>query len=86
MAACNQYSGLGCREAPTLFLEFHGTQAGVAEQVGLPYHATISWGDQSGQTQHLHLQVGLVAGIAGGRGGGQFHWAETTEDRNRSGG
>ena len=30
--ACNTYSKLGLPETPVLFLEFHGTEAGVAEQ------------------------------------------------------
>jgi D-lactate dehydrogenase (cytochrome) len=34
MAAINSYSGLDYPAEPTLFLEFHGTEAGVREQVG----------------------------------------------------
>jgi D-lactate dehydrogenase (cytochrome) len=30
--ACNMHSKLGLKETPTLFLEFHGTEASVAEQ------------------------------------------------------
>lgn len=33
MAACNSYKGLDYAEQPTLFLEFHGTAAGVQEQI-----------------------------------------------------
>jgi D-lactate dehydrogenase (cytochrome) len=32
MAAVNRYSGLNCRESPTLFLEFHGSASSVVEQ------------------------------------------------------
>ncbi|OCW55689.1 FAD-binding oxidoreductase [Hoeflea olei] len=35
MKACNAYSNLGNPEVPALFLEFHGTEAGVAEQAAL---------------------------------------------------
>jgi D-lactate dehydrogenase (cytochrome) len=35
MAALNRYNKFSYRESPTLFLEFHGTQAGVVEQAKL---------------------------------------------------
>jgi D-lactate dehydrogenase (cytochrome) len=35
MKACNAYSKLDNPESPSLFLEFHGTEAGVAEQAEL---------------------------------------------------
>ena len=34
MQALNKFAGLGYAERPTLFFEFHGTEAGVAEQIG----------------------------------------------------
>ena len=35
MKACNAYSKLSNPEVPSLFVEFHGTEAGVAEQAAL---------------------------------------------------
>lgn len=57
--AVNAYSKTDYAEEPTLFLEFHGSAAGVAEQVE-------SFRD-----------------LAHEFGGGDFAWAEKTEDRTR---
>ena len=35
MDACNKFSGLNHPVAPTLFLEFHGSAAGIKSQVEL---------------------------------------------------
>ena len=56
---CNAHSQLALPELPTLFLEFHGTEAGAREQVE------------------------TFAAIAAAEGGGELHWAERQEDRNR---
>ena len=42
--ACNAYSKLGLEEAPTLFLEFHGSSAGAREQVALFEEIAMSEG------------------------------------------
>jgi D-lactate dehydrogenase (cytochrome) len=42
--ACNRYSGTALDEAPTLFLEFHGTPAAVAEQFALVTELAMSNG------------------------------------------
>jgi len=57
--AVNRYSKLDLKVAPTLLCEFHGSEAGVAEQVA------------------------LVEAFASERGGTEFRWAATTEERNR---
>ena len=42
--ACNDYSDLGLKETPTLFLEFHGSDAGVAEQSEMFAAIAEEWG------------------------------------------
>src|SRR5438445_6190529 len=59
IAAINKYSKLDHKVAPTLFFEFHGTAAGVAEQAE------------------------AVEAIAAERGGDDFRWATTPEERSK---
>jgi D-lactate dehydrogenase (cytochrome) len=59
VGAVNRYSKLDYKVAPTLLFEFHGTDRGVAEQVG------------------------MVQAFAGERGGTEFRWAATNEERNK---
>ena len=44
MRACNLYSKLDLPALPTLFLEFHGTDAGVAEQAESVAEIVADWG------------------------------------------
>ena len=44
--AVNQYKGLSLREAPTLFLEFHGNQAAVQEDANLTAEICAAHGGQ----------------------------------------
>lgn len=44
IAACNRYGGSTMSERPTLFLEFHGTPAGVAEQAALAADIAVANG------------------------------------------
>ncbi len=51
--ACNAYSRLTLAEAPTLFLEFHGTQASAREQVEM--FAEIASAEGGGDFAHAEL-------------------------------
>ncbi len=60
VAASNAYSGLDLEETPTLFLEFHGSEAAVAEHVGQVQalargHGSIGWEDTTDQTERNRL-------------------------------
>lgn len=46
MRASNRYSGLDLPEKPTLFIEFNGTEASVAEQFGRASESVLSHGGQ----------------------------------------
>ncbi len=58
--ASNQHAGLDLAEAPTLFLEFHGTERGVAEQAEYVReiageHGRTSWSHSTDPTERNRL-------------------------------
>lgn len=60
VAASNAYSGLDLDETPTLFLEFHGTEAAVAEHVAqvqslASANGAVGWEDTTDQGERNRL-------------------------------
>ncbi|XP_073746595.1 probable D-lactate dehydrogenase, mitochondrial isoform X3 [Callorhinus ursinus] len=65
MDACNRHSRLTCSVAPTLFLEFHGSERALAEQ--------IERAEILVQTKEDLKASGLTGAIVGHVGDGNFH-------------
>ncbi len=68
VAACNAYSKLSLPETPLLLLEFHGTEADVAEQSRMFAEIAKDCGGEKDLAT-----VGLISPIVGHVGDGNFH-------------
>lgn len=85
MDACNRHSNLNCPVAPTLFLEFHGSQQALAEQVqrtgALGRVAQWGLGCPSAGLR-ASLSVPTTEAITQDNGGSHFSWAKEAEKRS----
>lgn len=85
MDACNRHSKLNCPVAPTLFLEFHGSQQALAEQLQRTgvLGRVLQWGLVCLIVGlRISLSVPTTEAITQDNGGSHFSWAKEAEKRN----
>lgn len=86
MDACNRHSKLNCYVAPTLFLEFHGSEQALAEQVQRT--GVLGCCGQGAQAAP-RVELGVTPPpptpeeVIRHNGGSHFSWAKEAEERSR---
>jgi len=87
MDACNRFSSLSYAVSPSLFLEFHGSEGSLEEQVHTAGGCRAIGDPQSNKSRTVKLEpmsrVVSTEEISQSNGGSGFQWAKDAETRER---